>query len=57
MIKNKFDGSTERLAEDCIDGCLINPLFLFNRLVPRSSFVIRTEHQNSAHYLDTEADG
>lgn len=56
MIKNKFDGSTERLAEDCIDGCLINPLFLFNRLVPRSSFVIRTSIK-VAHYLDTEADG
>jgi hypothetical protein len=46
----KFDDNTEFLAEDFIDGHLINPLLLAG-LVPHSPFIIRAEHQFSVHTL------
>jgi hypothetical protein len=57
MNKFNFDDHIQPLAEEVIDGYLINPLFLPNGLVPSSPFIIRTPHQISVHCLNTEAEG
>jgi len=50
MAKYKLDDGTEYLAEDCIDGYLINP-FLLRGSTPASPFILRTEHVFSVHFL------
>ena len=50
MAKFKLDDGTEYLAEDFIDGCLINP-FLQHGSTPTSPFILRTEHVFSVHFL------
>jgi len=50
-IMNKFKlDDTEYLAEDLIEGCLVNPVFQ-NGLILDSPFIIRMEHQFSVHHL------
>lgn len=50
MHKFKLDDDTEYLAEDIIDGYLINPLLL-PWSTPASPFIIRTQHSFSVHCL------
>jgi|GEM_PF-894988 hypothetical protein len=50
MHKFKLGDNSEYLAEDFIDGYLVNPLFL-NGSVPKSPFIIRTAHNFSVHCL------
>lgn len=56
MTKFKLDDDSEYWAEDFVDGCLINPLFLPNVSAPKAPFIIRTKHKFSVHYLNTYAD-
>lgn len=56
MTKLKIDDNTQYLAEDFVDGYLINP-FLLRGSTPAEPFIIRTEHKHSVHYQDTESDG
>jgi hypothetical protein len=50
MNKFKLDDNTEYLAEDLIDGYLINPVF-HDGLGLELPFIIRMEHQFSVHHL------
>ncbi|MEF3074573.1 hypothetical protein V2P20_06020 [Methylobacter sp. Wu1] len=50
MKKFKLGDNTECLAEDFIDGHLVNPVFK-NGLFPESPFILRMEHQFSVHNL------
>lgn len=50
MAKFKLEDGIEYLAEDFIDGYLINP-FLLRGSTPVSPFILRTEHLFSVHCL------
>lgn len=50
MAKFKLDDGSEYLAEDFIDGHLINPLLLRGS-TPTEPFVLRTDHVMSVHCL------
>jgi hypothetical protein len=50
MAKFKLDDGTEYLAEDFIDGYLINPLLLRGS-TPAKPFILRTECVLSVHCL------
>ncbi|MCL7422550.1 MAG: hypothetical protein M8364_16805 [Methylobacter sp.] len=50
MAKFKLDDGTEYLAEDYIDGYLINP-FLLHGSTPVSPFILRSDYVFSVHCL------
>jgi hypothetical protein len=48
MTKFQIGNNAEYVAEDFLEGCLINPLFLDEKL-PEIPFIIRMEHSFSVH--------